>query len=956
MLQINKEYYKAYKEELNQFTTGDADTWVRESSFDRDRIYQIVQENEPSEYDSVLMDSEEWWIHYHLNPLREALFNWYDFKETGTLLEIGAELGALTGLFSRRCAKVTVLEKSYRGAEIIAERYRDRNNISIYACEAEDLPEDFFAQQFDYIIVGKTLEEKGHGYWHPEMYSSYLKNIGRWLKPDGKILIKVNNRYGTKYFCGYRDAHTGVPFDGINKYPNGSRGYMLCKSELETVLKGAGIGDYKFFYPLPDAVFPQLIYSDEYQNKENISERLSFFDPAQDTRLVPEGSLYNDIMDNHVLYFMANAFLVECCGRENRSDISCSVISTDRLRERAFATNIYRNKLVRKKNLFPEGAQVLREAYQNIVELKERGIPVVPHEWHADGIQMPYFDGEGMTSVLQRMVREDTALFAALIDMWYNYILQSSEHCQSEEYAPDVFGPVLKKAYIDLVPANAFYRDGEIYFYDQEFVREKCPAKYVLFRGLKYTYMSMWDMESLYPIQTFKDKYDLNQVWDVFEEEERHFIGNLKADGRNSQLEKWKHVDIQVISKRGRLLDKENLELLDYQFTDNTKAIQQVELELLKEFQRVCEENGLTYYAFYGTLIGAVRHKGFIPWDDDIDVVMFREDYNKLLEIAKGAFSSRFFLQTCENDKECFYGNYAKLRANWTSAIELVNWEKDCNQGIALDIIPLDDCYGTESENRTLQQKILLYQRMLFAKNYESETKLHDMDEAEFGMYKRMAAVFSKEELMEKLNELFVSGNRECGMVTILSRYIFWKYIIYKKADFGKGKKIPFETIEINVPENCDKLLRGSIPNYMEYPDPEQRKAKHGNCLLSVKVSFEEYRRKFRNVFSDLDDKNIVLVGSGRTLEAYINTRADRFKPKLIVDIKTDTKGGNYNGYSIEPLEKLKEIPERQRKVIICADDFKQYEQALLNIGVWDYYIFAHTKWWLKITEDQSYE
>ena len=85
------------------------------------------------------------------------------------------------------------------------------------------------------------------------------------------------------------------------------------------------------------------------------------------------------------------------------------------------------------------------------------------------------------------------------------------------------------------------------------------------------------------------------------------------------------------------------------------KDIQRIECLMLDEFARVCKENNLTWFADSGTLLGAIRHKGFIPWDDDVDVVMPRKDYNRLIELGNSIFKQPFFLQTHLTDKECSY-------------------------------------------------------------------------------------------------------------------------------------------------------------------------------------------------------------------------------------------------------------------------------------------------------------
>lgn len=128
-----------------------------------------------------------------------------------------------------------------------------------------------------------------------------------------------------------------------------------------------------------------------------------------------------------------------------------------------------------------------------------------------------------------------------------------------------------------------------------------------------------------------------------------------------------------------------------YTVTEQMKKVWAVELDLLHELLRVCDKHGLHCYADAGTLLGAVRHKGFIPWDDDIDVVMFREDYEKLKKIADLEFVKPYFFQTAYTDNQYTYG-HAQLRNIKTTGI--LEEEKDKRrpfvQGIFIDIFVLD--------------------------------------------------------------------------------------------------------------------------------------------------------------------------------------------------------------------------------------------------------------------------
>lgn len=131
------------------------------------------------------------------------------------------------------------------------------------------------------------------------------------------------------------------------------------------------------------------------------------------------------------------------------------------------------------------------------------------------------------------------------------------------------------------------------------------------------------------------------------------------------------------------------------------RKAQLIMLDMLIEFDAICKKHQLQYWLDSGSLLGAVRHKGFIPWDDDIDLSMPIEDYNKLLSIAENELSNDIFFQTSQTDKN-FKFDYIKLRSNKASIVEFHEKDKKINyhQGIFVDIFPMLAIEHTEENNK----------------------------------------------------------------------------------------------------------------------------------------------------------------------------------------------------------------------------------------------------------------
>ena len=259
---------------------------------------------------------------------------------------------------------------------------------------------------------------------------------------------------------------------------------------------------------------------------------------------------------------------------------------------------------------------------------------------------------------------------------------------------------------------------------------------------------------------------------------------------------------------------------------DEVFKLKQVELEIFDELDRVCRENDLEYFMVGGTLLGSVRHKGFIPWDDDIDVVMFRSDLEKLEKLFyDGKFGKDYFLQTENTDKK-YPLMTAKLRKNDTVFLEDcmdANLESHC--GIFVDIFPMDDISDVNSTIiRKNASKISLLTTIICEKcGYRYGVK---------GVTKAFAffaGIIGIERLKKKRNQLMTFENNKGyeNNTIYASNYGYVKQCRNKDV-YSPHSELEFEGKKYMAPcKYEDFLIQLFGENYMELPPVEKRVTRH---------------------------------------------------------------------------------------------------------------------------------
>lgn len=284
-------------------------------------------------------------------------------------------------------------------------------------------------------------------------------------------------------------------------------------------------------------------------------------------------------------------------------------------------------------------------------------------------------------------------------------------------------------------------------------------------------------------------------------------------------------------------------EYRDGYYVDETiKKVWAVELDLLEQFRGICERFGLQYYAIGGTLLGAVRHKGFIPWDDDIDVGMPRADYDRFLEVCEAELPEPYRLVTPMND--ACYRAHAQIRNCATTGYTVNDERLSCNKGIFIDIFPLDGVTDSKPAFAFQMFQMKVLNRILM--NYYYFDAVHPdpplikllfhravcglmtrMDvRCVYACYDRIAARYSKK------------PTGKVGEISILfdDRRYHWR-----REVFETSTELPFEHTMIRVPAGWEEFLTNTFGDYRKIPENKKERALHTDMVFDPETPYTEH-------------------------------------------------------------------------------------------------------------------
>ena len=275
------------------------------------------------------------------------------------------------------------------------------------------------------------------------------------------------------------------------------------------------------------------------------------------------------------------------------------------------------------------------------------------------------------------------------------------------------------------------------------------------------------------------------------------------------------------------------------------KKLQRILVEILDEVVRLCDKHHLDYFISGGTCLGAVRHKGFIPWDDDIDVVMPRDDYEEFLEIAREELDNKYFLDYYKTNDENHFG-FAKIKKNNTSFV--MGYQYKCHNGFFLDIFPLD--YNDNRDSLKVKLSVSLARCLLETLKYKD----HNLSKKSLRrpIISLPFVIFSNYRIHRMIDHLYKNcNNGEHKYGAVYSGVYYYKKDIYPIDVIFPHSTVTFEGKNYHAYHDTDYYLRSLYGDYMKLPPVEKRVAHkperldfNNGDVRNTKKEYEKINRK----------------------------------------------------------------------------------------------------------------
>lgn len=276
----------------------------------------------------------------------------------------------------------------------------------------------------------------------------------------------------------------------------------------------------------------------------------------------------------------------------------------------------------------------------------------------------------------------------------------------------------------------------------------------------------------------------------------------------------------------------------------NMNSLQMEILKIYNEFKRICSKYNLKYFAIGGTCIGAIRHKGFIPWDDDIDVAMPIGDYFKFKEVAKIELNKPYELIDYMNNDSHFQYFLKIQNVNTTYIENAERYNKKRYKGIFIDIMPLIGSPCNKEKQKLFMTKIIFYRKLNDIRNHIYSERISLKSKISWLLCRPILSFFKSNYFITKWNNLLTEYSLDKNNMVMMP----WRvpivrpYCTFFPFDyFSEVSIVPFENTEMPIPKEYDKYLKDDFGDYMKLPPKEKQISIHNVAKISLEKSYKEY-------------------------------------------------------------------------------------------------------------------